>query len=278
MTGRNSSVRPLWTTAEFAWPLSLLSGFLGVCIGVELGLPGLGPLLAAFCFAPIYVRMLSDQRLWLAAVLLLGWGLALAAGASGAVLEWGFDKTSFAIPGSAAFTQHAFGDWIGGSPPAGLAPRLFVSLALMALFAASSKRSLGLLSLLGLGYWAALLGVGAGWFVEEALTPRMHAAQAALPPHHFLAWLGLAALTSALAVSSKLNTRAAMETSAADRPADERAQQLASAQADHQNLLGWRRKLLVAGVFLALVGLCLEPLLGPSWGRALASEMQAIRP
>jgi len=244
----DSQPTPRWQEPEIAWPIAVLTGFLGSAIGAKLGIPLAGTLLPLLLFAPLYLALVIRHRLLLAALTSLGWLVAIGAGMAGAVLEASFDEVAAVSPGALAFRDAQIRPWLesGVGDPLGSPMLIHFGLGLVVLLAA--RVSVGVLALGILAFTTTGIGAGLGWFATEALSMEpVWACLLAIPPHRALAFAGLLGLTAALADRRPLSPVAELT--------------------DH------RRELLLAGAALFGLGILLEPLLVPGWGSWLAEAV-----
>ena len=235
------SVGPRWQQAEIAWPLALLTGFVGSSTGIMSGLPGVGPLAAMLLFAPLYLGLIHRSRTGLAALVSCGWLAGVGAAAAGAVLDDGFSSVAKSCPGAQNFRATEIMPWIESAstefPSGPPQSALLVVLGLLLV----ARPTVGLMSLAGLALCASAIGAGVGWFATQVLS--MEPALACIlgvPPQHAFSLAGMALLVAALADRGRL------------RPFAEISDQ--------------RRNLMLAGVVLIALGILAEPLLSEAWG------------
>lgn len=232
--------------AEVAWPAALLAGFAGSALGVVSRVPGLGALLATAGFAPLHLLLVTRGRPRLAGVLATGWLFAVGAAACGAVMERGFHDVAGAVPGARAFLASDVRPWLDGRAE----PQLLRNAVVMAVLLAAALPTSGVATLLGLAAVASAVGACVGWYADgaaESAAEPLLLVLSGIPPH-----VAFAAVGGALLATAAAHARA-------EPP---------GAEPDPR-----RRELVFAGAGLLLVGLALEPILAPVWGRWVAGAL-----
>jgi len=239
-----------WSQPEVAWPIAMLAGFGGIWLGIETGLPGLGPGVAAIAFTPLFVLLLRRRRGRLAGILMLGWCVGVAAGAVGGVIQDGFPTVADALPGARWWQRTEVEPWLVGERPADPGLRVGRNAIAVVVLLVLARPTLGLASIAALALGASAVGAAVGRFAERASAdggePALWALSA-VPPHYALAVVGLGLATAALAQPEPLRPFAELS----DR----------------------RRRMLVGGTAAALAGVVSEPVVAPVWGGWLATAL-----
>ena len=240
-----STPAPRWLEPEIAWPIAIFAGFLGSAIGAKSGVPTAGSFLAVALFTPLYLGLVFRQRPLLAALVSVGWLAAVGAGAAGSVLEGSFRDIAAASPGALGFRDAQILPWIQGEPAGSVGSSVLTTVGASLLILIVARISVGILSLVGLALLVSAIGAAVGWFAREAISLEpAWACVVGTPPHRALAFLGLLALTAALADRSPL------------LPLGEIGES--------------RRKMILAGLGLLGVGLFSEPIFVSVWGSWLS--------
>ena len=237
----------LLTMPEVAWPLGLLSGFVGTWAGLTARVPGLGALGGVLAFVALHATLLGRGRRSLAAAVALGWGGAVTAAVMGTVIELGFDKIHLALPFAASWDASQVAPWID---PDVRAPHLLslggmgVGLGVVAAMVALARVAHGVGALLAAALYLGAAGAGAGRVVALAMEhggDPLFTSLVAFPPHVGLQVAGGLLIATVLA-----------------DPAPVAAPGSTSG--------GTGRRLVLAGIALAVLGVLGEPLLRTLWG------------
>jgi len=189
---------PWWRRFELVWPLSIVAGFAGTWLGLRTGLPGVATVLALAAFVPLYLAEMRAGQRFHAALLGALWSLGIIGAAVGEALQRPPAEVLAGFAGGAPFVQAELAFRDGGPVLATLSRNALIVGGLFVL----ARPAWGLVSLAGSGVLAGLLGsvalTCAGEAVQGGLAPSL-AALAGIPPHLFLALVGVQLGLAALA-------------------------------------------------------------------------------
>ena len=226
---------------EIAWPLAILVGFLGAALGLATGFPGFVAVPATIGFAPLYMKLVGEERLVLAALTASAWTLAVAAAVLGTALETSVERVQRLLPLAAAYGRGELGFLDGRAPGSDLVtlPRNLLVVAALVLCARPWR---GVSALFLVGSVAATLSAGAAPLaaagIEAGESPSVLFLRG-WPPQLLVALIATVFLCTAVASPARL------------LPLSE--------------LAGVRRRLLFGGAGVAFAALLSQPLLAPLW-------------
>lgn len=236
--------------SEWAWPQSLLAGFLGTWVGLQLPYPGLAVVLALLGFLPVFIRHVGPKDGRFGLLLAFGW-LGGGFGAYlGAILEGGMGEFAERVPLGSLYLGLGVEDWAsespGGAPPWAPLARLAAWSAPLLL----ARRGRGLLFLPCVATTLGALALGTARLALERVETGGDALTSCLlgvPPFGFLQLLGTVAMGMALADPGPIWPLSGMER--------------------------WRRWALCGGPLALLLGAFADATLASTWAGMLGVEL-----